>query len=171
MIPKKLSITERQILANQFRILAKFDDGNNDYEGKAEILEKGYTGEYDSVFSSVIDKEVPFQICQETSEILQMYRVINNCIRSLSQEEQDSLELDRLEFNGFDGNHDPHYHYMKFLVEKMNLWDEYKETNLNSHSQYPLTKYRKMLEYKKVVESHKRYDLTKDDLEKILRLI
>jgi len=50
MIPKTLTITERQILANQFRILSKLEDDTEYYEKRAEIVENGYTGQYGEVF-------------------------------------------------------------------------------------------------------------------------
>mgnify|MGYP001296411787 CR=1 FL=1 len=62
MVLKTLSITERQILANQFKILSKLEDDNEFYERKVEILEEGYTGQYREIFV-VSEKEISYDIC------------------------------------------------------------------------------------------------------------
>jgi len=163
---QKLSKAERQILVNQYRILSAVNEDSEYYDLKANILEQGYTGRYSEVFT--IHEEIPEDICDETDEILNMYRRINNAITQLSSEEKDSLNLEKLKFEGFDGNNDPHYHYMTFMVENMDLWQEYNEVYLNSHSQFPLTKYRKMLEYQKALLEQGKYDLDKEDLVKMI---
>ena len=60
MIPKQLSIVERQILANQFEILSKLcgedEYSARDFEKKSEIVKYGYTGEYSEVFDVHIDE-------------------------------------------------------------------------------------------------------------------
>ena len=78
MTPTELTQVERQILANQHLILAKLNEDKDDYEYKSnlmkrEILIKGLTGEYHEIFD-VYSDEVSFDICQETSDILNMYR-------------------------------------------------------------------------------------------------
>lgn len=168
MIPKTLTIIERQTLANQFRILAKiyYDDS---FMTKAEIVENGYTGRYYDVFN-VEPEEVPLEICEETEKILNMYRRINNAIARLQSEEKESLDLEKIEFKGFDANNDPHYHYMTFMVEKMGLWEEYKGHYLNSHSQAPLMKYRRMLKYQKELLDRKKYELDIDDLKHMIEI-
>ncbi|HSD13122.1 MAG TPA: YfbU family protein [Flavobacterium sp.] len=169
MIPETLTITERQILVNQFKILATigFD---NDYETKIEILENGYTEQYFEVFD-VATEEIPMTICEETSQILQMFRRISDTVETLSAEEKDSLDLEKITFEGFDANHDPHYHYMTFLVDKMDLWQEYKGMYLNSHSRFPMSKYRKMLEYQYYLLDNDQYDLNREDLKCLIELL
>jgi uncharacterized protein YfbU (UPF0304 family) len=169
MIPETLSIVERQILANQFRILSKVEGNNDLYETKVNILENGYTEKYHEVFD-VNAEEIPFEICEETSQILNMYRRINTAIELLSKEEKEGLDLDNIKFEGFDSNHDSHYHYMTFMIEKMNLWEEYKGNYLNSHCQFQLSKYRKMLGYQNHLLENDQYDLKKEDLEHFIGL-
>ena len=170
MKPKTLSIVERQILANQFRILATQDENNNEnYETKAEILERGYTGEYDEVFS-VYSDEVDYETSRETSEILNMYRRINNAIGMLSAEEKATLNLSKIEFKGFDANNNSHYHYMSFMIEKLDKWQEHKGNYINSHSEIPLMNYKKMLKYQNDVLNNNRYDLNIDDLKNLTEL-
>ncbi|UOK41166.1 MULTISPECIES: YfbU family protein [Flavobacterium] len=169
MIPETLTVAERQILVNQFKILSIIGDNNN-YETKIEILENGYTEQYFEVFD-VATEEIPMAICEETSQILQMFRRINDAVHLLSEEEKGLLDLEKLKFEGFDANNDPHYHYMTFLVDRMNLWKEYKGMYLNSHSSFPMSKYRKMLEYQYYLLDNDQYDLNKEDLKCMIELL
>ncbi|ESU26282.1 hypothetical protein FLJC2902T_27620 [Flavobacterium limnosediminis JC2902] len=169
MIPETLTITERQILVSQFKILSTIGF-NNDYETKIEILENGYTEQYFEVFD-IATEEVPIEICEETTQILHMFRRIAETTELLSEEEKQSLDLEKIKFEGFDANHDAHYHYMTFLVNTMNQWQEYKRTYLNSHSRFPMLKYRKMLEYQYYLLDCDQYDLNKEDLKCMIELL
>ena len=167
MIPKKLTITERQILANQFRILSKLEDETEYYEKKAEIVENGYTGQYGEVFN-VDQEEMDYNYCTETHDILNMFRYISNTIPNLTEEEKASLNLNKLTFEGFDGNNDEHYHYTRFMIEKQGKWAEHKELYLNSHNSMTISNYRKMLLVCKKVLDSKRYDLNFEDLKELI---
>ena len=169
MIPKTLSVVERQILANQFRILERIEDDKDYYRTKAEILENGFAGRYYEIFL-VSNEEIPFEICRETSEILNMYRRIGNSIATLSEQEKEKMDLDKIKFEGFDGSSDQHYHYMEYMVENLNLWKEHKGNYLKSHSSFSIEKYRKLLKFQnKVLED--KMDLSKKDLEKMIELV
>jgi uncharacterized protein YfbU (UPF0304 family) len=171
MIPKTLSIVERQILANQFRILAsQKEDINEDYETRVEILEIGYAGEYNRVFN-VYSDEVDYKTCIETIEILDMYRRINNAISLLTDEEKATLDLEKIEFKGFDANNNSHFDYLTFMVEKLNKWQEHNGNYLNSHSEISLLNYKKMLEYQNTVLKNRRFDLDINDLRNIIELV
>lgn len=169
MIPETLTIVERQILVNQFKILSIIGDDNY-YETKIEILENGYTEQYFEVFD-VASEEIPMAVCEETSQILQMFRRISDAVELLSGEERELLHLEKIQFEGFDANHDPHYHYMTFLVDRMNLWQEYKGIYLNSYSRFPMSKYRKMMEYQYYLLDNEQYDLNKEDLKCMIELL
>jgi len=166
MIPETLSIVERQILANQFRILSKIGSDSQDYETKIEILENGYTEKYFDVFD-VSTEEIPMEVCEETTRILEMYRRISTAIDALSQEEKLILDLDKINFEGF-SKRDSHYHYMVFMIENMNLWQEYKKTSLNCNFEYQLSKYQRMLEYQNFLIDNNQYDFTKENLEHLI---
>ena len=161
---ENLTETERQILANQYRILAHLKSDKS-YEVSAEILERGFTGQYHSAFHTN-SEEKSIEICNETSEILNMYRRINHSITKLTDEERAELDLEKIKFEGFDANNNDHYHYMKFLVEKMNLWQEHKDSYINSHSIFSLEKYRKMRDYEKQLENPNNIDIK--DLKKYI---
>jgi len=169
MIPETLSIVERQILANQFKILSKITDQTEEYEIKLEILENGYTEQYYEIFE-VDTEEIPVEICEETSQILNMYRRINNALDTFSEDEKELLDLEKIKFEGFDAHNDTHYYYMNFMVKRMNLWREYKSEYLNSHSPLSLLKYRKMLEYQNYLLDNDQYDLNKEDINCMIEL-
>jgi len=97
-----------------------------------------------------------------------MFRYISNSIPNLTDEERESLNLDKLTFKGFDANNDEHYHYASFMIEKLGKWAEHKEMYLNSHNSMTISAYRKMLPvYKKVLDSN-RYDFNFDDLKDLI---
>ena len=176
MTPTELTQVERQILANQHLILAKLNEDKDDYEYKSnlmkrEILIKGLTGEYHEIFD-VYSDEVSFDICQETSDILNMYRRINNVIARLTESEKEELELDleEIKFEGFDGNSDDHYGYTNFIIENLDKWKELKDTYLNSHSSFSIKKYRKMLSKQNELLKDK-VDLDVNDLKEIIKSI
>lgn len=174
MKPESLTIVERQILANQFKILSKLSEEDSyeskDYEKKAEIIENGYTGEYSEVFN-VHSEEVSAEICYETNEILNMYRRINNAIATLTEDEKINLDLEKIKFEGFDANNDSHYYYAKYMIENLDKWQEHKEMHLNSHSQFPLIKYKKMLSIQEEAFQENKYDLNFNDLQKMINSI
>ena len=58
---------------------------------------------------------------------------------------------------------------MKFLVEKMDLWQEYKDNYINSHSTFPLEKYRKMRSYEERLENPNNIDI--EDLKKYIESV
>lgn len=173
MIPETLSIVERQILANQFKILSKLGGegvDTEDYQTKIEILENGYTEQYYEIFD-VDTEEIPIEICEETSQILNMYRRINTAIGELTADERAEFDLEKIKFEGFDANNDPHYHYMIFMVDRMKIWREYRGEYVNSHSPFTLPKYQKMLDYQNYLLDNDQYHMTKEDLENLIDMI
>ncbi|MCB2379823.1 YfbU family protein [Hymenobacter sp. BT635] len=134
--------TERVQLINQFRILALLDDSQRkDYEMQAEILERGYIGLYHKIFD-VLSEEVPESTVRETYDILTMFRVLENAVALLPAEERSQFTF---EFQGFDGNNDPHYSIAEFLIEKLGLYRELHGQDINSHHSYSIEIYRRML--------------------------
>lgn len=130
-----------------------------------QILEEGYTGQYGEVFI-VNEKEISYDVCLETHDILTMFRCISNAIYSLNDEEIESLDFYKLRFKGFDANQDKHYDYAKFMIEEQGRWLEHKELYLNSHNSNTILEYRRMLRvYKKIIHSNK-HEFTFDDLKK-----
>lgn len=167
MIPKTLSIIERQILANQYKILSKLEnDDSQMYSLKIQILEEGYRKHYHQVFD-VVPVEACEEICKETIEILSMFRSIFNAVSSLSNQEIERIDFFKLRFNGFDAESDAHYSYAKFLIEKLGEWTEHRDMYLNSHDPKTILKYRKMLKTCSYIVKSKGVNFSYKDLEKI----
>jgi len=167
-----LTRVERQILLNQNRILSIIDEENrNDYELNIEILESGYELEYESVIS--VYKEVcKIEVCNETIEILDMFRDIKIAVDNLSPKEKEHLNIDKIKFEGFDAKN-KHHSYAKFMIKKRGEWTEHSDKYLNSHDVMTIKKYRKMLTAMKKRQTEKRQaetrlDLNIDDLEYII---
>jgi len=141
----KINLTEieRTILRNQNLILAKLNpDNDGPYLGNAEILKHGFEYEYDSVLNVYSENEVTtFEQCEETIDILQMFRVLRNAMAQI--DDDSDLDKKKLEFQGFDANNDKHYFYMKFLLGQ-GKWDEYDRVQ-NSHNISTISRYRAML--------------------------
>lgn len=132
---------ERQLLINQFKLLALLDQENSyEHTQKVEVLESGHAGLYDEVFSG--RQETPAAVGEETHDILSMFRHLDNAVAALPAEQQGQFNF---LFGGFDANNDPHHAFAKFLIEKQGLYDEYAGKNLNSHTRTTLPKYQKML--------------------------
>lgn len=144
MKTETINTVQRQLLANQFRILAKLEDDQS-HLTKAEIIENGYSGRYWEVFNG-LSEEVPAPICQETEEILNIFRVLRNRIAELSDQEKRDLNLRKISFDGFDANHsEGHHGYFVFMVEELGSWQEVKDGPFNSHSSASIDRYRRIV--------------------------
>ena len=89
----KLTITERLMLTNQFRILEILDSENAESHRKIkEILVEGFAGEYDQVFRAINSDELSLLDCQEIKDIMRMYQRIERSYTRLSLEEQKELD-------------------------------------------------------------------------------
>lgn len=169
----KLSKAERAILANQNRILSFLDTGNRkEYLIRAEIAEQGYEGLYEVVIENINFVTTPSNICRETMNILDMYHQIENVSSSLTAKEKKTLDLEKIRFEGFDAEHDKHYKYMKFLITKSGIYQEYKNRIINSRSKTSLLKYKKMLRVFKVnTKETDDNSLTLEGLQKIINAV
>lgn len=142
----QLTNTERVMLANQYRILAKLNNEDEEtgyYTKKAHIIEHGYEWYYDQILS--VHETVPTAISTETMDILMMFRQLDAYVAQLPGDQRATLDLDKLKFDGFDGNNDPHYHFATFIIDKDDRFVERKGTYLNSHTSASIGKYRRML--------------------------
>jgi uncharacterized protein YfbU (UPF0304 family) len=160
-----LSPVERLTLANQFKILALSGEAGTDtdpadYNNKAEILLQGYTGLYHTIFEEVEDEE-PASVTNEVHEIFSMFRTIDNSIAALSDGDREQLgDLKKLRFRGFDANNDDHYHQAKFMLERLDFYEEQQDAYLNSHDSSTLGDYmRQLAVFKEVREPMQNIDL------------
>jgi uncharacterized protein YfbU (UPF0304 family) len=147
-----LTKTERLILANQYRILEKLYPNESSYSNAAEIVTAGYTRLYRELPNQP-HEEIPPAVCEEVTEILEMYRALHPvCDKS---------------FPGFDGNDEvPHYSYARFMIEDMGRWIEFKDDDINSHTAM-LPTYQAML--REWEASPSKVKLTEDDAARILK--
>lgn len=84
-------------------------------------------------------------IVKETIDILWMWGIIEHSISQLVGRDHTEASGWRLcRFNGFDGNHDDHFHVANTLIYDLKMFDDFKDRDLNSHSQASLPRYRRM---------------------------
>lgn len=142
-----LSVVERLLIANQFRILEKlYPDEADYYSSNRKVLERGYKLHYGEIFESFYE-EMSERECKEVIDILDMYRAITFSYRDLS--DKDEIREEEIRFYGFDGNNEiRQYLYAKFFILELDRFNELtygqKNPELNSHSQR-IDKYKKML--------------------------
>ena len=103
--PYTLSSTNRLILRNQ-EILLSMSNGLDDYEREihaknAAILANGYTSDYSEVFRA-LRPEVPYNLCEELYDILDMFRVLRFSYNKLADDDKAQVEERDISFRGFD---------------------------------------------------------------------
>ena len=165
---KNITVVERAILANQHRILSFLDDKNrDDHKVKVEILEEGYEQLYGDIFESIREDALPLEKSVEVYDILDMFYQIEASVEQLPKGHEEGLDLEKIEFEGFDQNQIEHYYFAKFITEKKNLYQEFKGRIENSHSASTIDKYRRMLKvYNQVKQPGKAISAT--DLQKLI---
>lgn len=160
-----LTSIERRILINQYRILKKIDeDAGSNYDFAIEVLENGYELHYD-IALGVLGEPLSIEACGEVLEIMSMYESMQRSYRAL--EDPGDISENDVRFLGFDGHTEAdRMAYARFVVEE---WGRFKNidhrADFNSHM--PLhRRYQRMLSA--WGESINKYDLTRDDLNRIL---
>jgi uncharacterized protein YfbU (UPF0304 family) len=139
----KLSMAERLILANQYRILSALEPKESAHLQAVEILQRGYRGFYNELIGWFDPDEMTEDECAEVIDILSMFRLLNYSYRKL--EDTAGIDAEKIRFKGFDANEEPkQYSLLVFMVEQQRKWGELKSTELNSH--WPvLNGYRRMV--------------------------
>ena len=150
-----LSLEQRVLLHNQYRILARLAESNGEdgqpYKNFAKIVEAGYEGEYFRLTNIFNEEGVPRNVSEEVKDILDMFLSLKR-----AAEKDGSIRKEDIQFEGFDANNDPHFGISRFLIEDLDLWEEQAGPSGNSHSSATLPRYRAMLRvYKPIWDSHK----------------
>jgi uncharacterized protein len=107
--PSSLSKGNRLHLAMLHRLLQLASDDDDEVEHHTrmiEVLQKGFTGEYDDEFAAIQD-ELPLDECRLVWDILDMFRVIGGSVEKLGIESLKAVDgnaQNALEFRGFDFN-------------------------------------------------------------------
>jgi len=117
-----LSLTERLILANQYRILELIDEGNTKFYKKAQkIVREGWELDYGDLTLAVDQDPFPREKCDEVRRILFMFQALGDSFTAL--DDTSGLKESAVRFQGFDGNNEPHHlGYLRFLLEYEGDW-------------------------------------------------
>lgn len=156
-----LTIKDRLILSNQYKILEGLYSDEKEYFIKAQtILSNGFELEYDSIVRHLDNEVVTIEECKEVLDILEMFSALKSGFEQLS--DKSVIEEPKIRFLGFDGNNEvKQWAYAKYLrgdgrFTNLDLGDNY-----NSH--FPmLAGYRRMLNVWK--RSDNRFNLSKEEI-------
>ncbi len=131
----------------------------------AEILERGYTREYPTLFED-LSKELSAETCEEVVDILEMYRELHDAYGALA--DKTAVASQDAEFHGFDGNNEGEQRsYARFLITRLGHWQEFKDAGNGLNSHHPtLDRYRSML--RKWKASADQRHLTREDIIRIV---
>lgn len=156
-----MALTERRILANQYRILAALNEAERDsYEAKAEALENGYELHYDDPHFTKDEDALAAADSREVIDILAMFDDLFVSFDKLT--DRAGLEEEDLAFPGFDGNQETErMAYARYFCERFEGGGRFKSLrrakgfDYNSHAP-GLPRYRAMLrEYAPVREARR----------------
>lgn len=188
--PRSLTLVQRRLLSMQHEILSQLradDDAEVSYHRKMiEVLTRGFSGEYDSAFST-IEPELSRRECALVWDLLDMFRVLKSSLSQLDVDEVAAVgehSKHALTFRGFDFNDSRESRlasYAKYLVED-DRWEELAEhfdaTHEAGNSHAPmLATYERMLDvFKPIWQARKsdysrgygdRFVLNLDELKKV----
>lgn len=125
----ELSVLDRIILANQYRILESVceePDEAKSYRDNRIVVENGYELHYDSLKSTILESRMSRSQCLEVMDILDMYAALKASHGRLDQGED--VDENEIRFRGFDGNHEAEFaEYAEFLIHDLNRWPELVE--------------------------------------------
>lgn len=181
---ESLSLKERLMLANQYEILAKLindEDEKRYYENLRDVFVSGFSMYY-SLATEHFSDEMSYEECRFVIDVLNMYRILYYSWKN-NEEIKENIEEREVLFKGFDLNDDlesRYYSFCEFLVENLGRYSEIKELievgkieSLNSHGFGPsMEKLSRMVEKSKEFDKirHERNDFyfTKEEIEEIL---
>ncbi|MDR0948271.1 MAG: YfbU family protein [Lachnospiraceae bacterium] len=149
-----LTLVERQILYNQYRILSLLDeDGKDSYERKMKVFEYGYVSIYDDVVN-VNKDEVSESDCDFVNDVLVMFSDLYYSYNELTDKSTISEIL--ITFDGFDANNETGmYSYTLFLIKEYGRYKEFSDRSLNSHGPR-IKRYQEMLNTYKEIRDRSR---------------
>jgi len=161
-----LSIKDRLILSNQFRILeALYPDEKQHFSNTREAIESGYEIEYDWQTQYIHREVVNVEECNQVIDILSMFDVLKHAYESI--EDKSGIDEYKVKFLGFDGNNETkQMAYARYLRKNGKFTNLESLDDFNSHCPM-LATYRRMLN--EWSRSDKKYQLTKDDIKRITK--
>jgi uncharacterized protein YfbU (UPF0304 family) len=163
----QLSLKERLMLANQFKILeALYPNEAETYATYRTAVEDGYEAEYGRIeerFESRLSKEA----CKEVWDILDMYRALQSAYQQL--DDKGDISPQDVVFDGFDGNdkvENSLMGYARYIVDDLGRYDSLQRSaSMNSHI-LRLNHYRAM--FKEWEDAGKSWYLTLERMKRIL---
>jgi uncharacterized protein YfbU (UPF0304 family) len=126
-------------------------DGDVDAEKIASCISHDAEWALPVLYPTLLKHEPLPDHVRETSDILDMYRIIRASLRDMQPAERQKLldelghDADDLEFSGFDGNNDAHYGCLSDWMNILDRYQELQELPHNSHSSASLPRYRSMV--------------------------
>ncbi len=165
---KSLTLIERSILANQYKLFSMLDKKNaKEHLANAQVFEDGYAGLYEEVLENMSD-EISKETCDETNDILVMFKHINKAISGLSKSQRSKLDLHKIRFDGFDADNDEHYYFAKFMIKKKHFYEHFSSIKMNSGSLASMPRYKKMLPVYKQIIDNPDYEFGKRELKRLI---
>ena len=93
----------------------------------------------------IFAEEVAQEIVDEVNDILEMWVVLENSYKGLSDEDKKAMKKESVRFDGFDGNNEgKHRSIALFSIKTLDHFPEFQGRELNTHCQV-LDEYREML--------------------------
>ena len=158
-----LTIKDRLLLNNQYRILASlYPDDRQYYEKASEILELGFELEYDTLTINIDNSVVTAKECEEVLDVLDMFSSLENSFANLSDKSE--INEYHIRFAGFDGNNEVKQLSYATYLKKDGRFADLKNVDSNSHAPL-LSVYRRMLV--EWYRSDNKYNLSKEDVIRI----
>lgn len=77
---------------------------------------------------------------RETVDYMDMWSFLEDSYKKLSPADKKRIETEaepfgkHVEFHGFDGNNETHYHIARYMVDHLDRFQSFKKRELNSHS-------------------------------------
>ena len=165
----KLTRVERLIIANQLAILERLTDDKHEkahFGYLRDGLQHGYVYAYDEAVQMIDKDELTEDRCKFVIDVLDMHRALKSAYDSL--QDKSSVDLDSIEFPGFDGNYEAAYlGFCRYFINeptKKRFSELAKGDDYDSHMP-TLDRYAAMLdEWNKSADRHK---LTRADIVRI----
>lgn len=152
----KMNKINRLLLINNYKILKIISKKQDDkyYDRCIEILENGYTENYDEI--NYIEDEVDEKIQKFVLSVICLYNDIYNSYLQLKDKQLKNYikNLNRFELKGFDGNDETVYmSYLRFLLE-----DDYKWYSIKKIDKFSYNSHNSMIdEYRDILQKSSKY--------------
>ena len=162
----KLSLLERLMLCNQYRILELLECNQSDTAASQELLREGYESQYHELIRGFDPRGVSVATSREVLDILEMHRMMHFAVGDLGKDS--GVSGAEIKFRGFDGNNEfDQIGFVRYFLSTLGRYRElhHEDHDYNSHCPM-LPTYRSML--KAWNASGDRNKLNKADLQRII---